>query len=333
VLTTQALVPLSVGADAAVSVAWAKLGGGAQTAASGCSPDNLFQAASASKSIAAAAVLELANSGSLLLDSPVNDALDGWSLRTIDGHDSSATIRQLLAHTAGVTVQGFGGYPASATVPSLDAILEGRPPAMNGPLRVEPTRANAFAYSGGGYCVLQRVVTDVAGCEYASAVRDTVLEPAGMRSATFMPAGSSSAMMSGRTGGMPVDGGAHTYPELAAAGMWCTPTDLVLFGLHVIRTIRRCPPRAGCHFAEMIRPHSTHYGLGLELLALPDYGTLPGHAGSNFGFKSMVAFDVQTAVAAAVMINDDRATLSDRACILSEVLHLARDQTTQLGVT
>jgi CubicO group peptidase (beta-lactamase class C family) len=246
----------------------------------------------------------------------------------MDGRDSDATTRQLLAHTAGVTVQGFAGYPASSTVPSLDAILEGRPPARNVPLRVDAARANAFTYSGGGYCVLQRVITDVTGCEYATAVRLRVLEPAGMRSATFMPSGSSPAMMSGRVGGVPVVGGAHTYPELAAAGMWCTPTDLVLFGLHLIRAIRHRPADGGSQVAEMIRPHSPHYGLGLELLALPGHGTLPGHAGSNLGFKSMFAFDPESATAAAVMINDDRATLSDRATILGTVLHLATAETT-----
>ena len=315
-----------MGADSAVSVAWAKLGADVQTATRGCSPDNLFQAASASKSIAAAAVLDLADRGSLPLDMPVNDALISWSLRTIDGHRSSATVRQLLAHKAGVTVRGFAGYPARAAVPTMDAVLEGRPPAVNGPVRVDPTCVNAFAYSGGGYCVLQRVIADVTGLDYATAVHQGVLGPAGMLSATYAPPGGSPAVMMGRTDGMPVHGGAYAYPELAAAGMWCTPTDLVLLGLHVTRAIRNCP-RTGSQVTEMIRPHSTHYALGLELLALAGHGTVPGHAGSNHGFKSMFAFDPEAATAAAVMTNDDQATLSDRAAILSAVLHAARDQT------
>jgi CubicO group peptidase (beta-lactamase class C family) len=322
----EALVPPSVRADSAVSVAWAKLGADVQTATRGCSPDNLFQAASASKSIAAAAVLDLADRGFLPLDMPVNEALISWSLRTMDGHRSSATVRQLLAHTAGVTVQGFAGYPQGASVPSMDAVLEGRPPAVNGPIRVDPTCVNVFAYSGGGYCVLQRVIADVTGLDYVTVVHQGVLAAAGMRSATYATPGSSPAMLKGRVEGMPVDGGTYAYPELAAAGMWCTPTDLVLFGLHVIRAIRNCP-RTGSQVTEMIRPHSTDYALGLELLALPGHDTVPGHAGSNRGFKSMFAFDPKAATAAAVMTNDDQATLSDRAAILSAALHGARDQT------
>ena len=322
------LAAVPVGADSGVSVAWARLGRQVQTATRGCAPDDLFQAGSVSKSVAAAAMLELVDRGRVRLDRPANDALVHWSLRTSGGVRSTATVRQLLAHTAGVTVHGFPGYARGALVPSLDDVLEGRPPAVNEPVRATPDRAGMFGYSGGGYCVLQRVLTDLTVTTYSAFVRDSVLEPAEMRSATYSPDSDGLSLMPGWADGVPLQGGAHTYPELAAAGMCCTPTDLVRFGLHLIRSIRHSDPRRSNAFAtEMIRPHSTTYALGLELLNLPGHGTVLGHAGSNRGFKSMFALDAHAGTAAAVMVNDDRATLLSRATVLGAALQLAVDQT------
>jgi CubicO group peptidase (beta-lactamase class C family) len=316
-----------VGAESAASVAWARVGTQVQTATRGCGPDHLFQAASVSKSIAAAAVLGLVDRGRVRLDDPVNDVLGRWSLRTPGGARSTATVRQLLAHTAGVTVHGFPGYPRGATVPRLSDVLEGRAPAVNEPVRAIPDRAGAFRYSGGGYCVLQRAVTDLTGTTYPAFVRDTVLEPAGMRSATFTPDRDGPTLVAGWEDGRPVPGGAYIYPELAAAGMWCTPTDLVRFGLHLIRSIRCSDRNRPSVFAtEMARPHSATYTVGLELLTLPGHGTVLGHAGCNRGFKSMLGIDLEWGTAAAVMVNDDRATLTSRATVLRAALQQAADQ-------
>ena len=42
-----------------------------------------------------------------------------------------------------------------------------------------------------------------------------------------------------RTGGAPVAGRWHVYPEMAAAGLWTTPTDLAKFIVAVRRTRHR----------------------------------------------------------------------------------------------
>ena len=37
--------------------------------------------------------------------------------------------------------------------------------------------------------------------------------------------------------GKPVAGGAHTYPEMAAAGLWTTPTDLARYAIEVEQSL------------------------------------------------------------------------------------------------
>jgi CubicO group peptidase (beta-lactamase class C family) len=310
-----------VGVDSAVSVAWSRAGGHVETAVRGCAPDSLFQAGSISKAVTSVSVHELVAEGRVLLDSPVNDVMDGWSLQDHDGNPSRATFRQLLAHTAGANVPGFPGYPVGAAVPKLDDILEGRAPAVNAPIRTATTTGELFGYSGGGYCVLQYAIEDVSHSPFSERVRRSVIEPAGMTGAVFADSGADIGLIGAWAEGAPVRGGAHTYPEQAAAGLCCSAADLVRFGLHVIALIHGSQKSRDNAFAvDMVRPHSQAYALGFEMLDLPGHGRVVGHAGSNRGFKSMFAFDPKAGTAAAVMINDDRATLESRGVLLGEAL-------------
>ena len=96
---------------------------------------------------------------------------------------SKATVRQLLAHAAGVTVHGFTG-PLGASVPPLDDVLKSTPP-VNEPVRATPDRAEMLATLAP--VVLERVLTDITATSYPAFLRETVLEPAGIRSATYTP--------------------------------------------------------------------------------------------------------------------------------------------------
>jgi CubicO group peptidase (beta-lactamase class C family) len=73
-------------------------------------PRTLFQAGSVSKPVAAVCVLRLVAQGHL--DTAVNDVLVSWKVPANHGWKPRVTVRQLLSHTAGLTVHGF---PALAT--------------------------------------------------------------------------------------------------------------------------------------------------------------------------------------------------------------------------
>lgn len=74
-------------------------------------PDTLFQAGSISKPIAALAALKRVDSGQLDLDRNVNEYLKSWKLRDNEFTPvHKVTVRNILNHTAGLTVWGFPGY-------------------------------------------------------------------------------------------------------------------------------------------------------------------------------------------------------------------------------
>jgi CubicO group peptidase (beta-lactamase class C family) len=164
-------------------IEWARGFGVASIGGPPVTPDTLFQAASISKPVAAMAVLRLVDQGKLNLDTDVNQYLKSWKLPANEfTAKTKVTIRQLLTHTAGLTVHGFAGYAAGAPLPTLVQVLDGEKPANSGPIRVDTEPGSIWRYSGGGYVVAQQLVQDVTGQPFAKLMHDTVLEPIGMTS-------------------------------------------------------------------------------------------------------------------------------------------------------
>jgi len=78
----------------------------------------LFQAGSVSKPVAAFGALQMVEAGELSLDADVNASLKSWKLPENEfTAGSRVTLKQLLSHTGGLTVHGFGGYAVGDEVP------------------------------------------------------------------------------------------------------------------------------------------------------------------------------------------------------------------------
>jgi CubicO group peptidase (beta-lactamase class C family) len=196
-------------------LAWSQVGG--------APPDTLFQAGSISKPVTALAALELVACGELDLDDDVNGWLTGWQ---VPGPDR-VSLRQLLGHTSGLGVSFYPGYPQGADAPTLRQSLDGEPPAATKPVRVTAAARGKFGYSGGGYAVVQQLITDVTGRPFAAAAQDLVLGPLGMTSSTFaQPLPADLRRQAARPDW-------HVYPESAAAGLWTTAGDLGRFACAV----------------------------------------------------------------------------------------------------
>ena len=203
-------------------------------------PRTLFQAGSISKPVAALGALRLVDSGKLSLDEDVNAKLISW--RVPDNEFTTrerVTLRRLLTHTAGLTVSGFPGYEVTARVPTVPEILDGKgnTPAV----RVDAVPGSIERYSGGGYTVLQQLVADLSGESFEKYMNDRILSPLGMADSTFRQPLPTAFARRAATGYLvdrsAVAGRWHVYPEMAAAGLWTTPTDLAKYIIGVQQTL------------------------------------------------------------------------------------------------
>ena len=193
-------------------------------------PETLFQAGSISKPIFALAVMRLVQDGRLNLDEDVNRYLSSWQVPANDGWQPKLTLRQLLSHTAGLTVHGFPGYQASEKLPTVPQVLNGEPPANTGKVEVNLLPGTQFRYSGGGTTVAQQAVVDVLNKPFPQIMRELVLDPLGLTHSTYEQPLPKRWVAQAATGHPwkenPVNGKFHTYPEMAAAGLWTTASDL-----------------------------------------------------------------------------------------------------------
>jgi len=152
----------------------------------GASTRTAYQAGSMSKTVAAVAALRLVEQGRLALDRNVNAELTSWHIpRTSLTRRHPVTLRKLLSMTAGINVPGFVGYRPGETLPSLIQILDGSPPANSPPVRVVRAPGTAYAYSGGGYEIVQALIQDTSHQNFAELVRELVLQPVGMKDSFF----------------------------------------------------------------------------------------------------------------------------------------------------
>ncbi len=280
----------------------------------------LFQAASISKPLAALGALLLVEQGKLFEDEDVNSLLRNWKLsenQYTAGH--SVTLRELLSHTAGTTVGGFPGYPPSARLPNLVQILDGVPLANTPPVRVDKQPGAGWRYSGGGYMIVQQMVVDVTGETFPEYMQDAVLTPLGMSESTFAQPLIEQLSANAATGtlasGESVGGGWHVYPEMAAAGLWTTPSDLAKFAIDLMdtqagRSGAKLSPRAE---AQMLTSQSYAWllgafnGQGIFLTGESDSLRF-FHEGSNAGFASFL-LGYRSGQGAIIMTNSDNGIL------------------------
>ena len=271
-------------------------------------PDTLFQAGSISKPIAAMGALLLVDRKKLSLDEDVNRSLRSWKVPENEHTAGNpVTLRRLLSHSAGLTVHGFPGYVIGRPVPTVVQVLDGEPPANTAAVRVDVTPGSRWRYSGGGYTVAQQLVVDAAGATFPEFMRREVLEPLGMRASTFeqaIPEAWSERTATGHARGRAVPGRWHVYPEMAAAGLWTTASDLARAAIAHQKAFA-----GGTHpvlSAEAVRLMVTvekgSFGLGFSVAKRGGWEQF-AHNGRDEGFDAMLLAYRDRGYGVVVMIN------------------------------
>jgi CubicO group peptidase (beta-lactamase class C family) len=271
----------------------------------------LFQAASISKPVAVAAMLQMVEQGRFSLDEDVNLKLQSWKVPG-NAHTTqqAVTLRRIASHTAGFTVHGFPGYAAGLPLPTLPQILDGARPANTEAVRVNATPGTRYSYSGGGITVMQLLMQDVSRVPFARLMDSLVLGPAGMRQSTYVQplpsALEARAATAYREDGEPYAGRYHTYPEQAAAGLWTTPSDLARFLMEIGRAYRgeRSALLTQKSARDMLTVVQQSYGLGMNVFGSAD-SLRYGHGGSNAGFRAVAVAWGAKGQGIVIMTNSD----------------------------
>lgn len=280
-------------------------------------PRTLFQAASISKPVAASAALTLVDDGVLSLDEDVNAKLRTWKVPPF-AFKEHVTLRRLLSHTAGLTVHGFPGYAPNGTIPTPVQILDGSPVANTKAVRVNIEPGSEWRYSGGGYVVLQTLLGDVTGKPFPALMRERVLGPAGMHASTYeqpIPAAARVHTATAYHGdGKAVVGKHHVYPEMAAAGLWTTPSELARWVLALDEVLSPATLKA------MFTEEKGNFGLGIAVGGRGKHREV-SHGGSNEGFRCTLVYFPVRREGVVIMTNSDNGD-----AVVTPILHaLARE--------
>jgi CubicO group peptidase (beta-lactamase class C family) len=316
-METFKLPGLSVAVVDNYQIVWAK--GFGVTEPGGTAPvttRTLFQAGSISKPVAATGALWLVEHGKLQLDEDVNKKLKSWKVPENEfTKEQKVTLRRLVSHSAGLTVHGFPGYAVNEPVPTLVQIFNGEKPANTDPIRVDFVPGTKMRYSGGGVTIEQQLVIDVTGKPFPQFMQETVLSKVGMTDSSYeqpLPAARAALTATGtRSDGMPIAGRWHLYPEMAAAGLWTTPTDLAKFAIEIALSKQGKANHVLSQkmTQEMLRPQIEAEGGGAHVglaFFLPDKSPGEfGHNGSDEGFQADLTMNAESGRGIAIMGNSD----------------------------
>jgi CubicO group peptidase (beta-lactamase class C family) len=189
-------------------------------------------------------------------------------------------------------------------------ILEGQKPANSAPVRVDLLPGSKWRYAGGGYVILQQLISDVTKQSFPQFMKSTVLDKLGMTRSVFQqplsPELASTAAAGHLPDGKEIEGKWYVYPELAPAGLWTTPTDLARFLIEIqqSRVGKSNKILSPAMTRQMLTPQIENNGLGLFLDGQGSSERF-SFGGSNVGFKcNMVAY-VNSGQGVVVMTNSE----------------------------
>jgi CubicO group peptidase (beta-lactamase class C family) len=291
-------------------IEWARAYGAADTNdARPMGIDTMLLAGSISKPVAAIRAHQLVEEGRFDLDEDINTYLSSWQVPENKFTTSEkVTIRRILNHTAGLTVWGFSGYDFGDEIPSVTEVLDGQ--GNSDPVRVFKEPGESWQYSGGGYTILQLAIMDEEGVSFPETMRKNVLDRLDMPNSTFenpLPNKFHAVAATGyRSNGTEVEGKWPIYPEMAAAGLWTTPSELIQYATKTQEILQSGNDGVLKYetVLSMLTPGMNDHGLGP--VVTEHYF---GHGGADEGFRARLVAWKSKAFAVVIMVNSDNGSI------------------------
>ena len=289
----------------------------------------LFNVASISKAVTSWGVIKLVEQGKLALDSPVEAYLRKWRLPASPYDHDQITTRRLLSHTAGLNTEGVKGVAATSPHFSTTAVLDGRLPALDelqqqycrqwdidpardrDPASVKFLPGEAFHYSNIGFTLLQLLIEDISGRNFADFMQAEILDPLGMGTASFMPPDPANPSVATAYGSEGVALSNYRHVALAAAGLFCTIDNLARFACAELNGCEQVISRQGMAalferqcYAESLEGMDFDAALGHFRLDIGD-NCFVHHTGGVPGWRSVYGVIPQTGHGFCALINSD----------------------------
>jgi CubicO group peptidase (beta-lactamase class C family) len=289
--------------------------------------DTLFQVASLSKWITAWGVMALVERGKIDLDAPVSRYLTRWSLPKGKFSNDGVTVRRLLSHTAGLTDGlGYAGFKPGQPIQTLEASLTraaDASPGSSGVTRVGSEPGIGWAYSGGGYTLMQLLIEEVSGQPFNTYMTETVFRPLGMTRSTFLIDDTTANVAEIYD----VDGSKAThfrFTGVAAASLYTSGADMTRFiQAHLKGPNGEAAGRGVLRpetLVAMRQPHASQWGadiwgLGMILYAPNNAGSfVVGHDGGNApAINTTARFDPATGDGIVVLETGNKRLASELA--------------------
>ena len=261
-----------------------------------------FNIGSISKMFTAWGIMKLVETGKLSLDAPIATYLKSWQLPTSQFDTSKVTIRNVLNHSAGLTVHGYNGYDTKKEVPTLITSLNGTK-NENEKVTLFAAPNTKWKYSGGGYSILQLVIEDVSGMSFEKFMKRNIFKPLKMKNTSFTI---NNRIMKKSAKAYDKDGKLiplRLFAAKAAAGLHTTLEDLILFANATLNANKVLNNKSIGMMTNATKISRGDYGFGYMIMNRFGDFTLTGHGGSNEGWHSGFMLDLKSKSGIIILTN------------------------------
>jgi CubicO group peptidase (beta-lactamase class C family) len=279
--------------------------------------DTVYRAGSISKLFTALATMQLVERGKLSIDQPVTELWPDFRIVNPFPDAKPITLRQLMAHRAGMFRECPVGSYFDSSEPGLRATVRSIEPCV----LVYPPETKT-KYSNIGVTVVGQTVGTVAGLPFQDYAREMLFRPLEMKHSSFMRtkavgyqlATGYMLVANARSGFHEIEAPRFELGTLPAGNLYATAEDLAIFlrvllaggrsgGTQIVR-----PETLAEMWTAQLTQESNGFGIGFLVGHGKNGKKTIGHSGAVFGFTSSLAAIPEDRLGVIVLANDDLAS-------------------------